>query len=252
MGSRLRREGSDGKDPRLTLAVSEPTVELGSGAQTLGLRNELSRPVTVRIERTATRDDALTAARAWAMPKFRELFPGETLESGRLVAVGQLSFLILRVIDHLALIERQGDAAALAETVKAFDRLQTAAERHHGRLTSSSMDLAIASFERPGDALEACLSLWKTLEAAGDALPTSLALHRGPAVATSIDDRMAYYGRTLARALELVHELSPHQLVLSSTALGDDVTPLTRAGLTTAIVPAPRLGPAAWCVKVER
>jgi serine/threonine protein kinase len=251
IGSRLRREGTGGDDPRLTLAVSEPMVELGSGAQTLGLRNELARPVTVRIERTATRDDALTAARAWAMPKFRELFPGETLESGRLVAVGQLSFLILRIVDHLALIERQGDAAALAETVKAFDRLQTAAEKHQGRLTSSSMDLAIASFERPGDALEACLALWKTLDTA-DGLPTSLALHRGPAVATSIDDRMAYYGRTLARALELAGELPAQQLVLSSTALGEDITPLTRAGLTPQIAPAPRLGPSAWCVKVER
>jgi hypothetical protein len=63
------------------------------------------------------------------------------------VAVGQLSFLVLRVVDHLGLIERLGDAAALAETVRAFDRLQVIAEEHHGRLASSSMDLAIAAFD---------------------------------------------------------------------------------------------------------
>ena len=102
------------------------------------------------------------------------------------------------------------------------------------------MDLAIASFERPGDALQACLDLWQSTTTTQNTLPTS------------IDDRMAYYGRTLARALELAHELAPHQLVLSSTALGEDLTPLTRAGLTPQIMPAPRLGPSAWCVRVDR
>jgi serine/threonine protein kinase len=254
IGSRLRSVKSQlpgGADPRLTLEASEPMVELGSGLQTLGLRNELPREVTIRIERTATKDDALTAARAWAMPKFRELFPGETLESGRLVAVGQLSFLVLRVVDHLGLIERQGDAAALAETVKAFDRLHVAAEQHHGRLASSSMELAMASFERPGDALEACLALWRALDDS-TLVDTSVALHRGPAVATSIDDRMAYYGRTVARALELAHELAPRQFALSSAALGDDLGPLARAGVTPEVVPAPRLGASAWCVRLAR
>jgi serine/threonine protein kinase len=254
IGSRLRSVQSQlpgGADARLTLEVSEPTVALGGGLQTLGLRNELPREVTLRIERTATRDDALTAARAWAMPKFRELFPGETLESGRLVAVGQLSFLVLRVVDHLALIERQGDAAALAATVQAFDRLQAMAEKHHGRLASSSMELAIASFERPGDALEACLGLWQALDDPA-LVDVAVALHRGAAVATSIDGRMAYYGRTLARVLELAHELPPRQLVISSAALGEDAARLSRAGVQPEVVPAPRLGAAAWCVRLER
>jgi hypothetical protein len=254
IGSRLRSVKSQlpgGADARLTLEASEPTVDLGSGLQTIGVRNELAHEVTIRIERTANRDDALTAARAWAMPKFRELFPGETLESGRLVAVGQLSFLVLRVVDHLGLIDRQGDAAALAATVKAFDRLQTIAEQHHGRLASASMELAIASFERPGDALAACLELWRALDDP-TLVDSSVALHRGAAVATSIDDRMAYYGRTLARALELAHELQPRQLAISSAALGEDAAQLARAGVSPEIVAAPRLGAAAWCVRLER
>ncbi|MEY4547048.1 MAG: Serine/threonine-protein kinase StkP [Pseudomonadota bacterium] len=251
IGARLRNITAPppgGGDTRLALEASEPVVQLSSGVQTLGLRNELAREVTVRIERTATRDDALTAARAWAMPKFRELFPGETLESGRLVAVGQLSFLVVRIVDHLGLIERQGDAAALAETVKIFDRLQAAADGHHGRIASSSMELAIASFERPGDALAGCRALWAAL---GDAtlVNTSVALHRGPAVATSIDDRMTYYGRTLARALELAHELEAQTLTISSAAIGDE---LASVGSSGTVVPAPRLGASAWCVQLQR
>jgi serine/threonine protein kinase len=252
LGSRLSSVAPQGNaDPRLALSVTESTVQLASGMQTLGLRNELQQELTVRIERTATRDDALTAARAWAMPKFRELFPGETLESGRLVAVGQQSFLVLRVLDHLGLIDQKGDAAALAETVRLFDRLQASAEKHHGRLASTGMDVSIAAFERAEDAIDGCRELLRALEDAS-LTDCAIALHRGPAVATSIDDRMAYYGLTLARALTLAQELGPRQAVISSAALADDPARLGSSdNRETAVRPAPVLGPAAWCLHLQ-
>ncbi len=255
IGARLRAVRSkpdDGEDARLLLERGEPVVELGSGQQTLGLRNELEHEVTLRVERTASRDDALTAARAWSIPKFRELFPGETLESGRLVAVGQVSFLVLRVGDYLSLIERRGDAVALTDTVRAFDELQSIAEKHQGRLSSSSMDTAIAAFERPEDALRAALALFDRL---GDEryVPCSVALHRGPAVTTRIDHRMAYYGRTLVRALELAAAAEPGSLLASSAALAEDAAQIRAiSGVNAAVRPAPQLGPAAWCVQLSR
>lgn len=253
IGSRLRavpERGADAEDARLALKVRE-SVQLGSGQQTLALRNELDHEVTLRLERTSSQSDALTAARAWSIPKFRELFPSETLESGRLVAVGQVSFLILRVLDHLTLIEKKGDAGALADTVRAFDRLQAFAERHQGRLATSGLDLAIAAFERPEDASRAALALFDELRDER-LVPCSLALHRGPAVTTRIDDRMAYYGRTLVRALELSLSTPSRRLVVSAAALGGEATRITRApGITTTVQPAPLLGPAEWCVHVE-
>jgi len=252
IGARLRAVAPSpaGEDARLALEVSE-SVRLASGAQTLGLRNELDREVTLRVERTASRSDALTAAHAWSIPKFRELFPSETLESGRLVAVGQMSFLVLRVLDHLSLIESRGDMVALAETVRAFDRLQAVAERHQGRLASSGLDTAIAAFERPEDGSRAALAL---LEALTDErlVSCSLALHRGPAVTTRIDERMAYYGRTLVRALELSTSAPPRRLVVSSAAIGGEAARIEQvAGFSAALHPAPLLGPAEWCLHVE-
>jgi hypothetical protein len=254
VGARLRQvrtKGSSSEDQRLGLQAAEPVVKLSNGQQTIALRNELLHEVTLRVERTAGRDDALTAARAWSMPRFRELFPGETLESGRLVAVGQLSFLVLRVVDHLGLIDRRGDAVALADTVRAFDQVQAISEKYGGRLAAMSMDAAISVFERPDDAIAACLGLWKAL---GDEsmVGCSLALHRGAAVATTINDRMAYYGRTLAQALELSEPRLPRQLVISSAALGEDRTRFTAdPALPAEVQPAPRLGPAAWCLHLE-
>jgi hypothetical protein len=71
-------------------------------------------------------------------------------------------------------------------------------------------------------------------------------------VTTRIDDRMAYYGRTLARALELSLSTPPRRLVVSAAALGGEATRITgAAGVTAAVQAAPQLGPAEWCVHVE-
>jgi hypothetical protein len=238
-------------DLRLDDHAPDPSVGLSSGRQTLSLRNQLEREVTLRVERLAGRDDALTAARVWSMPRFREWFPGETLESGRLVAVGQLSFLVLRVLDHLALIERRGDAVALTETLRVFDELHSAAEKHDGRLLSSTMDQAVAAFERKEDAVSAAVALTVAL-ARPELLPSCLALHRGPAVATTINARMEYYGKTLAEALDLSSIGGPRQLVASSAALGDALVRLSSVtGTSASVRPAPQLGPAEWCACVE-
>jgi hypothetical protein len=239
------------RDARLDLHAPDPSVGLASGHQTLSLRNQLKSDVTLRVERLAGRDDALTAARAWSMPRFREWFPGETLQSGRLVAVGQLSFLVLHVLDHLALIDRRGDAVALAETLRVFDELHATADKHDGRLLSSTMDRAVAAFERKEDAVSAAVALALAL-ANPELLPSGLALHRGPAVATTIDGRMEYYGKTLAEALDLSNGSGARQLVISSIALGDALERLEQvAGARTSVRPAPQLGPAEWCACVE-
>jgi hypothetical protein len=242
-----QREG----DPRLDLRAPDPSIGLASGRQTLGLRNEIDREVTLRVERLAGQGDALTAARAWAMPRFREWFPGETLQSGRLVAVGQLSFLVLRIIDHLALIERRGDAVALAETLRVFDELHAAAERHDGRLLSASMDRVVAAFERQESAVSAALELTRAL-ARPELLASSLALHRGPAVATTIDARMEYYGKTLAEALDLAATAGPREAVISAAALGEALERLRALpGARLTMRPAPQLGAAEWCAQLE-
>ncbi|HTV20962.1 MAG TPA: DUF5939 domain-containing protein, partial [Polyangiaceae bacterium] len=246
----LANTGREGHDPRLDLHAPDPSIGLCSGRQTLSLRNEIEREVTLRVERLAGRDDALTAARAWAMPRFREWFPGETLESGRLVAVGQLSFLVLRIHEHLTLIERRGDAVALAETLRVFDELHAVAERHDGRLLSSTMDRVVAAFERQENALSAAIELTRAL-AKPELLASGVGLHRGPAVATTIDSRMEYYGKTLAEALDLAALAGPREVLVSAAALGEGLERLRALGARLSMQPAPQLGAAEWCARLE-
>src|SRR5262249_11361746 len=68
------------------LAAELPRT-LGSGAQLLALTNDHDQELVVRIERTAPRTDALTAARTSSLALFRELFPAEILAPGQLIGL---------------------------------------------------------------------------------------------------------------------------------------------------------------------
>src|SRR5262249_48154292 len=65
---------------------------LRSGRQKLIVQNNHDQELVVRVERSASREDALTAARATALALFRELFPGEVLDSGQLVSITAITF----------------------------------------------------------------------------------------------------------------------------------------------------------------
>jgi len=70
---------------RPPLPNSVPTLR--HGHQILTLFNNTSRELQVRLERTADRSMALTAAAAASIPVFREMFPHEVLAPGQIVSV---------------------------------------------------------------------------------------------------------------------------------------------------------------------
>ncbi len=74
--------------------MAEGTL-LCAGQQHLVFHNNHVEELVLRVERTAQREDALTAARAASSALFRELFPGEILESGKLVSVAAVTLLVL-------------------------------------------------------------------------------------------------------------------------------------------------------------
>ena len=65
-----------------------------AGGQVMVLSNGYDRELLVRVERTASRSNALTAARAASSALFRELFPGELLAPGQLATVSMVTFLV--------------------------------------------------------------------------------------------------------------------------------------------------------------
>ena len=78
---------------------------LGPGGQLIALTNDTGQELVVRVERTAPRDDALTAARASSLAVFRELFPAEVLAPGQLVSVSNVTLLLTALDQPTSLYE---------------------------------------------------------------------------------------------------------------------------------------------------
>src|SRR5262249_53003003 len=89
--------------------IEMPAV-LRVGGQRLALENGHPQELVVRIERTAPRDDAVTAARLSSLALFRELFPHEVLAPDLMVSLANVTWLTVEWADGLAVYAGRDDA----------------------------------------------------------------------------------------------------------------------------------------------
>ena len=111
-----------------------------------------TRDLLVRIERTAARTDALTAARASSLALFRELFPGEVLSPGQLATVSTVTLMAVELdpAQADALYRDLGDARAFNVIHELFRLLDEAVRDAGGAVVKTVGEGVLAAFERPG------------------------------------------------------------------------------------------------------
>jgi serine/threonine protein kinase/class 3 adenylate cyclase len=196
---------------------------LKAGRQTILLRNSWSHELVARIERTAPRENALTAARASTMALFRELFPGETLSSGQLVSVANVTLLCTK-LDHAEdLYHQLGDAKAFAIVHEHFRLLNDCIRREGGALVKTVGEGLFAAFTEPTAALRAGLAFQPILTANEQTrdLHIRVAVHRGPAMTATLNDHLDYFGSTVNFASRLLDHARGGELVLSQATAED-------------------------------
>ena len=215
---------------------------LGAEGQVLTLSNDCGRELLVRVERTAPRDDALTAARAASLPLFRELFPGEVLSPGQLVSVAAVTLLVTDLERADRLYEELGDARAFVAIDEHFRLLEGCIHREGGTLIKTVGEGVVAAFEDPAAAVRAGLDLPTVLmgQEATRGLRLRVAIHRGRALAATRDDHLDYFGATACQAAELLRRADGGELLLTRAVATDPgVAALLRErGLQGEVIPA--------------
>jgi len=213
------------------LAADVPR-SLRTGTQRILLSNDLESEALVRIERQASREDALTAARAACLPQFRRLFPGELLSPGQLVGVSRTSFLLAELADAAALYATEENTA-----FEALIRLQHLMQEHAGLEGGTVVKLqgegVMAVFTDPTAAVRAALGVLRhgTLE------PVRMAVHTGPSLMTTLNDRLDYFGRTVREVTDLLGSSEPAEVLLSESVLSDPgILELSRGDAVEALV----------------
>jgi len=209
----------------LTLGQGEPPrtpAALQAGRQIVTLTNEHPVEVVVRIERTASRADALTAVRASTLSLFRELFPGEALSPGRLAGVTSLTLLVTDLDPAGRLYEKLGDARAFDVLHGYLQAVGESVKREGGAVVKAVGEGMLASFIDPAAAVRVGLTLaGRAVSGAENGLRPRVAVHRGPGMVATINDHLDYFGSTVSQASRLTQRAAGGELVLTQTVASD-------------------------------
>ena len=196
---------------------------LRAGGQALSLRNDFEEEIVVRIERTTSRDDALTAALASSLALFRELFPAEILSPGQLISISTTALMLTALDEAEAIYSDLGDARAFAAIHEHVRLIEDRVKKAGGALVKTVGEGVLAAFSESASAVRVGLDLADVL-ASGEAtkgLRARAAIHRGPAMAATINDHLDYFGLTVAQTSSLLRSAGAGDLVLSSAIASD-------------------------------
>jgi class 3 adenylate cyclase len=215
-------------------------ADLQAGRQILTLTNEHPVEIVARVERTVSRSDALTAVRASTSALFRELFPGEALSPGRLASVTSLTLLVTDLDSAGRLYEHLGDARAF-DVIHGY--LQAAGEcvkREGGAVVKAVGEGMLASFIKPAAAVRVGLTLaGRVVTGAEAGLRPRVAVHRGPVMVATINDRLDYFGTTVSQASRLTQRVRGGEMALTQSVASDpEAAEILRSrGLAVEVLP---------------
>jgi serine/threonine protein kinase/class 3 adenylate cyclase len=196
---------------------------LRAGAQAVVLENGHGRELVVRIERTASRGDALTAARAAALGLFRDLFPDEILSSGQLIRVATVTLLVTELDRAESLYRTLGDGQAFAVIHEHFRLLRERIRREGGAVVKTVGEGLLAAFDDSLAAVRAALDMpaLLTSQEKTKGLGIRLGIHRGPVLAATINDHLDYFGEVTHQVIRLPQWVGPGELVLTQAVAAD-------------------------------
>ncbi len=220
-------EEDDGRDD-YHLAITEDGWHVEevplSPAPRLRLQNNTPDEQLFILERMAWSDQATTAAEVIALQRFRDLFAQEALRPGEQIGVGSLTILFTDLVDSTRMYREIGDAPAFGLVMNHFDVLRAVIDEEAGAIVKTIGDAVMAVFRRPVSALRAMIKAQETLQNAPPGtrpLRLKAAIHTGPSIAVTLNERLDYFGTTVNVASRLEKFARGDDLILSSTVYED-------------------------------
>lgn len=219
---------------RLEIALSKPPPReviptLKVGAQVITLLNDGSAELLVRLERVASRHDAVTAADASSLSLFRELLPDQVLSAGQMVSVATVTLLSVQLDRAADLYTELGDGEAFAMIRGGLVALEAAITQHGGAVVKFVGEGMLATFNDPLKATAAACDLPRAVQPSDQerGLDVRAALHTGPAMVTMLNDRLDYFGSTVHATTQLLELAQPgHFLTTNAITSNPEVSRL--------------------------
>ena len=189
----------------------------------VNLANQTDTEQLVLLELSGWGQDSATAAEVLVLQEFRDLFSREVLAAGRAAAVGTLTVLFTDLKGSTAMYKSLGDGPAFDRVVDHFRLLREAIEPERGSVVKTIGDAVMAVFSEPAGGLRAMLRAHRSLSQSSDApsLVLKAALHAGPCIAVTLNERIDYFGSTVNVAARLAGLSEGADVVMSDRVRKD-------------------------------
>ena len=207
-----------------TIGSGVHTPKLRAGRQTIMFQNDEPNLKVVRIERMIARDDVVTAAMMSANPRFRQLFPDQSLASDNPIQTETMTFLATSINNIDTIYESLGESDAYSAIQNHHTQLATAVIGAEGTIVKTIGEKMLASFNRREDAVIASQRIRELLreDAAkpSQQLSIGIGIHSGPALVTTQNSQLDYFGATV-RAAGSLPELADSDTLITETVYSD-------------------------------
>jgi class 3 adenylate cyclase len=177
----------------------------------------------------------LSGKRLLTTQTFRDLFRTEVIGANEGIGVKDIALLFTDLKGSTALYDRIGDLNAFALVQQHFEQLQSVTARHNGAIIKTIGDAVMAAFLNPADAVQAALDMRSEIAVFNErqpdkALILKIGVHKGAAIAVTLNDRLDYFGQTVniaARVQNLAEadEIFVSQDVYEAAGVRDELAP---------------------------
>lgn len=168
---------------------------------------------------------------------FRDLFRSEVIRGSEGIGVRDIALLFTDLKGSTALYDRIGDLNAFSLVQQHFDTLQSVTVRHKGAIIKTIGDAVMAAFLNPADAVQAALDMRSeiasfNLRQPDKQLILKIGIHKGAAIAVTLNERLDYFGQTVniaARVQNLADadEIYVSQDVFEAAGVRDELASFT-------------------------
>ena len=144
----------------------------------------------------------LSGKRLLTTQTFRDLFRSEIVQGNEGIGIKDITILFTDLKGSTALYDRIGDLKAFALVREHFDSLGKVVNSHYGAVVKTIGDAIMATFLNPLDAVKAALSMLDEIETFNQEhgmrdLILKIGIHKGAAIAVTLNDRLDYFGQTV-------------------------------------------------------
>ena len=174
----------------------------------------------------------LSGRRLLLTPCFGELYKTQLVDERESLAVSDITYLFTDLKDSTPLYESVGDVNAYFLVRQHFDILNKIIRERSGTIVKTIGDAVMAGFERPKDAVLACIEMIEELsrfnQTASRPLGLKVGVHRGRAIAVRLNDRIDYFGQDVniaarVQGLAGVNEVCLTEAVMEAPGVSDIV-----------------------------